>query len=120
MSSRPLRGKTSSSPAPRRSSPERSCCFLGEIRAARQHDLQRAKRAHIMAVELWVLLDLAKQLPEINLALARGQMFFVAPVAVGEPDFLATAEPQLVQEAMNPFRDQGRVIDRKGPPEGRR
>jgi len=33
-----------------------------------------------MTVELWVLLDPTKQLSEINLALARGQMFFIAPV----------------------------------------
>ena len=43
-----------------------------------------------MAVELRVLLDPAKQLSEINLAVTRRQMFFVAPVAVGEPDLLAT------------------------------
>ena len=42
-----------------------------------------------MPVELRVLLDPAKQLSEINLALTRGQMVFVAPVAVGEPDLLA-------------------------------
>ena len=46
--------------------------------------------AHILAVELRVLLDPAKQLSEINLAVTRRQMFFVAPVAVGEPDLLAT------------------------------
>jgi hypothetical protein len=44
-----------------------------------------------MTVELRVLLDPTKQLSEINLAFARGQMFFVAPVAVGEPDFLAAS-----------------------------
>ena len=43
----------------------------------------------IMAMELRVLLDPAKQLPEINLAVAWCQMFFVAPVAVGEPYLLA-------------------------------
>jgi hypothetical protein len=78
-------------PYPWRGSPERGCRFLGEIRAARQHDLQRTKRAHIMTVELRVLLDPAKQLPEINLAGARGQVFFVAPVAVGKPHLLAAS-----------------------------
>src|SRR5512145_2870355 len=72
-----------------RGSPERSGRFLGEIRASLQHDLQRAKRAHIMAVELRVLLNAAKQQAEINLAGAREQMFFVTPVTVGEPDFFA-------------------------------
>ena len=56
-------------------SPERGGRFLGEIRTSRQHDLQGAKSTHIMAVELRVLLDPAKQPPEINLAGARGQMF---------------------------------------------
>ena len=56
-------------------SPERSGSFLGEIRASRQHDLQGAKRAHIMAVELQVLLDAAKQPPEIDLAGARIQEY---------------------------------------------
>jgi hypothetical protein len=41
-----------------------------------------------MAVELQILLDPAKSLPEIKLAGARGQMVFVAPLAVGEPDLL--------------------------------
>jgi hypothetical protein len=41
-----------------------------------------------MAAELRILLDPAKEMPEINLTSARRQMFFVAPVAVGEPDLL--------------------------------
>ena len=86
-----------------RCSPERSGRFLGERRAARQHDVQRAQ-----------------QLPAIQLASARRQGFFVAPVAVGEPDFLAAGSSQLLQEAINPFRDQRRVMDCQGPAQVRR
>jgi hypothetical protein len=68
-----------------------------------------------MAVELRVLLDPAQQLPAIHLASVRRHVFFVAPVAVGEPDFLAAGSSPLVQEAINPFRDQRRVIDCQGP-----
>ena len=84
-----LYGDRDGCPYPWYGSPERGCRFLGEIRASCQHDLQRAKSAHIMAVELRVLLDPAKQMSEINLALAWGQMFFVASMAVGESDLLA-------------------------------
>src|SRR5437867_4066569 len=87
----------------------------GRDTRGRQHDVQRAKRTHIMAVELRVLFDAATQLPDIKLAGARGQVVFIAPVAVGKPDLLAARSSSLIQEAVNPFRDQGRVIDRQGP-----
>lgn len=95
--------------------PECGHSFLGEIGASCQHDFQRAKSAHVMTTELWILLDPAKQSAEVKQALARRQMLFVAPVAIGEPDRLATGQPHLVQEAVDASRDQGRMIDRKGP-----
>ena len=112
----PLRMRVEESvPSLWRCSPERSGRFLGERRAARQQDVQRATRTQSMAVELRVLLDPAQQLPAITLASARRPVFFGAPVAVGEPDFLAAGSSPLVQEAINPFRDHHRVMDGQGP-----
>jgi hypothetical protein len=62
----------------------------------RLHSLLRyffdGHKAPIMATAMRVLLDPAQQMPEINLAGARGQMFSVAPVAVGEPDLSYIAQ----------------------------
>ena len=63
---------------PGRDSPERGGRFLGEICPSRQHDLQRAKRAHRMPVELRIRLDPAKHLPEITVAGAREYLLFQA------------------------------------------
>ena len=52
-----------------------------------------------------MLFEAAKQVPEVNPALAWGQVVFVAPVAVGEPHLLTAGYPQLVQEPVDAFWD---------------
>src|SRR5262245_61724759 len=70
--------------------------------ASLQHVVQGSEGHHVVAA-IAAALDAREHPPEVDRALARTQVFFVAAVAVGQPYLAAATEIHRVEEPVDTF-----------------
>src|SRR4030095_2706463 len=100
-----------------------------ECFASLQHVVERPEGHHVVA-RVAAALDPGEHPLEVDRALARAQVLLVSAVAVGHPHLAAVPDvpralaraPDVhrVEEAVDPFGDEMRVVHRECPAEARR